>query len=61
MCEEGSEKCENVSGECENVKESYIEVALRYAADKLRGSVEQAEYKKVELGLIILKCASALA
>jgi type I restriction enzyme M protein len=40
------------------VKEKPIEVTLWDAANKLRGSVEPAEYKHVVLGLIFLKFAS---
>ena len=40
------------------VKEKSIEVTLWDAANKLRGSVEPAEYKHVVLGLIFLKFAS---
>jgi len=40
------------------IKEKAIEVALWEAANKLRGSVEPAEYKHVVLGLIFLKFAS---
>jgi len=40
------------------VKEKAIEVALWESANKLRGSVEPAEYKHVVLGLIFLKFAS---
>jgi type I restriction enzyme M protein len=40
------------------VKEKVIEVTLWEAANKLRGSVEPAEYKHVVLGLIFLKFAS---
>lgn len=40
------------------VKEKTIEVTLWEAANKLRGSVEPAEYKHVVLGLIFLKFAS---
>lgn len=40
------------------VKEKAIEVILWDAANKLRGSVEPAEYKHVVLGLIFLKFAS---
>jgi type I restriction enzyme M protein len=40
------------------VKEKPIEVMLWDAANKLRGSVEPAEYKHVVLGLIFLKFAS---
>jgi len=40
------------------VKEKSIEVALWESANKLRGSVEPAEYKHVVLGLIFLKFAS---
>lgn len=40
------------------VKEKPIEVALWESANKLRGSVEPAEYKHVVLGLIFLKFAS---
>ena len=40
------------------VKEKPIEVTLWEAANKLRGSVEPAEYKHVVLGLIFLKFAS---
>jgi type I restriction enzyme M protein len=40
------------------VKEKAIEVTLWDAANKLRGSVEPAEYKHVVLGLIFLKFAS---
>ena len=39
-------------------KEKSIEVALWESANKLRGSVESAEYKHVVLGLIFLKFAS---
>jgi type I restriction enzyme M protein len=42
----------------EQVKEKAIEVTLWEAANKLRGSVEPAEYKHVVLGLIFLKFAS---
>jgi type I restriction-modification system DNA methylase subunit len=38
-------------------KEKAIEVTLWDAANKLRGSVEPAEYKHVVLGLIFLKFA----
>ena len=40
------------------VKEKAIEITLWDAANKLRGSVEPAEYKHVVLGLIFLKFAS---
>lgn len=40
------------------VKEKAIEVTLWESANKLRGSVESAEYKLVVLGLIFLKFAS---
>ncbi|MEY5133131.1 MAG: hypothetical protein RLZZ198_1135 [Bacteroidota bacterium] len=40
------------------IKEKAIEVSLWEAANKLRGSVEPAEYKHVVLGLIFLKFAS---
>jgi type I restriction enzyme M protein len=40
------------------VKEKSIEVTLWEAANKLRGSVEPAEYKHVVLGLVFLKFAS---
>lgn len=40
------------------MKEKSIEVALWESANKLRGSVEPAEYKHVVLGLIFLKFAS---
>ncbi|OQA97063.1 MAG: Type I restriction enzyme EcoKI M protein [Bacteroidetes bacterium ADurb.Bin217] len=40
------------------VKEKQIEVTLWEAANKLRGSVEPAEYKHVVLGLVFLKFAS---
>jgi type I restriction enzyme M protein len=40
------------------VKEKPIEVTLWEAANKLRGSVEPAEYKHVVLGLVFLKFAS---
>jgi type I restriction enzyme M protein len=40
------------------IKEKAIEVALWDAANKLRGSVESAEYKHVVLSLIFLKFAS---
>lgn len=40
------------------IKEKPIEVALWESANKLRGSVEPAEYKHVVLGLIFLKFAS---
>lgn len=40
------------------VKEKAIEVTLWETANKLRGSVEPAEYKHVVLGLIFLKFAS---
>ncbi len=39
-------------------KEKSIEVSLWDAANKMRGSVEPAEYKHVVLGLIFLKFAS---
>jgi type I restriction enzyme M protein len=42
----------------EQLKEKAIEVTLWDAANKLRGSVEPAEYKHVVLGLIFLKFAS---
>lgn len=42
----------------EQQKEKAIEVTLWDAANKLRGSVEPAEYKHVVLGLIFLKFAS---
>ncbi len=42
----------------EQTKEKPIEVTLWDAANKLRGSVEPAEYKHVVLGLIFLKFAS---
>ncbi|QEK51030.1 SAM-dependent DNA methyltransferase [Pedobacter aquae] len=42
----------------EQIKEKTIEVTLWEAANKLRGSVEPAEYKHVVLGLIFLKFAS---
>lgn len=44
--------------EKKQVKEKSIEVALWESANKLRGSVEPAEYKHVVLGLIFLKFAS---
>ena len=40
------------------VKEKAIEETLWQSCDKLRGSVEPAEYKHVILGLIFLKFAS---
>ncbi len=40
------------------LKEKAIEIALWESANKLRGSVEPAEYKHVVLGLIFLKFAS---
>ena len=40
------------------IKEKSIELALWESANKLRGSVESAEYKHVVLGLIFLKFAS---
>lgn len=40
------------------LKEIPIEVTLWDSANKLRGSVESAEYKHVVLGLIFLKFAS---
>jgi type I restriction enzyme M protein len=40
------------------VKEKPIEVSLWESANKLRGSVEPAEYKHVVLGLVFLKFAS---
>jgi len=40
------------------IKEKSIEVTLWEAANKLRGSVEPAEYKHVVLGLVFLKFAS---
>jgi len=40
------------------VKDKPIEVALWESANKLRGSVEPAEYKHVVLGLVFLKFAS---
>ena len=42
----------------EQIKEKAIEVTLWEAANKLRGSIEPAEYKHVVLGLIFLKFAS---
>ncbi|MEO7482302.1 MAG: type I restriction-modification system subunit M N-terminal domain-containing protein [Ferruginibacter sp.] len=39
-------------------KEKSIEVTLWESANKLRGSVEPAEYKHVVLGLIFLKFSS---
>jgi len=42
----------------EQLKEKAIEVTLWEAANKLRGSVESAEYKHVVLGLVFLKFAS---
>jgi type I restriction enzyme M protein len=44
--------------EKKQVKDKPIEVTLWDAANKLRGSVEPAEYKHVVLGLIFLKFAS---
>lgn len=41
-----------------NKKEKTIEISLWETANKLRGSVEPAEYKHVVLGLIFLKFAS---
>jgi type I restriction enzyme M protein len=41
-----------------NTNDKPIEVTLWDAANKLRGSVEPAEYKHVVLGLIFLKFAS---
>lgn len=41
-----------------NTKEKSIEETLWQSCDKLRGSVEPAEYKHVVLGLIFLKFAS---
>jgi type I restriction enzyme M protein len=40
------------------IKEKLIEVTLWDAANKLRGSVEQAEYKHVVLEMIFLKFAN---
>ena len=40
------------------IKEKSIEETLWESANKLRGSVEPAEYKHVVLGLIFLKFAS---
>ena len=40
------------------LKEKAIEETLWQSCDKLRGSVEPAEYKHVVLGLIFLKFAS---
>lgn len=48
----------NSKAKRELVKEKSIEVTLWEAANKLRGSVEPAEYKHVVLGLIFLKFAS---
>ena len=45
-------------GKKKEIKEKAIEVTLWEAANKLRGSVEPAEYKHVVLGLIFLKFAS---
>ena len=42
----------------QKVKEKAIEETLWQSCDKLRGSVEPAEYKHVVLGLIFLKFAS---
>ena len=47
-----------MSKQKKEVKEKAIEVTLWEAANKLRGSVEPAEYKHVVLGLIFLKFAS---
>ena len=41
-----------------NTKEKSMEETLWQSCDKLRGSVEPAEYKHVVLGLIFLKFAS---
>jgi type I restriction enzyme M protein len=41
-----------------NIKEKSVEEILWQSCDKLRGSVEPAEYKHVVLGLIFLKFAS---
>lgn len=41
-----------------NGKQKSIEESLWDSANKLRGSVEPAEYKHVVLGLIFLKFAS---
>lgn len=41
-----------------NEKQKSIEETLWQSCDKLRGSVEPAEYKHVVLGLIFLKFAS---
>ena len=45
-------------GKKKEIKEKAIEVTLWEASNKLRGSVEPAEYKHVVLGLIFLKFAS---
>ena len=45
-------------GKKKELKQKSIEVTLWEAANKLRGSVEPAEYKHVVLGLIFLKFAS---
>lgn len=47
-----------MSKQKKEIKEKAIEVTLWEAANKLRGSVEPAEYKHVVLGLIFLKFAS---
>ena len=47
-----------MSKQKKEIKEKSIEVTLWDAANKLRGSVEPAEYKHVVLSLIFLKFAS---
>jgi type I restriction enzyme M protein len=51
-------KREQMAKQKKEIKEKAIEVTLWEAANKLRGSVEPAEYKHVVLGLIFLKFAS---
>lgn len=55
---EEKRKAPKTKSKREQIKEKAIEVTLWEAANKLRGSVEPAEYKHVVLGLIFLKFAS---
>jgi hypothetical protein len=48
----------NMAKQQKEIKEKAIEISLWDAANKLRGSVEPAEYKHVVLSLIFLKFAS---
>lgn len=58
LIKEKSAKADKPVKAKKELKEKPIEVTLWDAANKLRGSVEPAEYKHVVLGLIFLKFAS---